>query len=357
MLELDVTLDRGRFNLAVRLEAGAGVTGLFGPSGSGKSTLLAIVAGLINPQHGRIILEDKTLFDSTAGVCVPPHRRNIGLVFQDSLLFPHYSVKNNLLFGFRQTPPSEHRFHFDEIVDLLELGALLNSHPRQISGGEKQRVALARALLASPRLLLLDEPLASLDQRLKEQILPFIGRIKEELGLPMIYVSHALAEILRLTDRLALIADGQIQAAGPLHEILSAQDARYAERFSFENVLPITIESHDLGGGCTMGHFQGLRLALPLRPDLKTGAIAYASVHRGEIALSRQALADISIQNQLPGRITKIEAEGTGVKLRIDVGAPLVAEITPRAWHQLALREGETVHCLIKTRSLSYLME
>ncbi|MGX2038883.1 molybdenum ABC transporter ATP-binding protein [Methylocaldum sp. MU1018] len=357
MLSLDIELRRHAFDLVAQLELNGNVTGLFGPSGSGKSSLLGIIAGLIRPQRGTIVLDGETLFDSTTGICLPPHRRRIGLVFQDSQLFPHYSVKGNLLYGLKQTPTNQRRFRFDDIVDLLGLAPLLNAHPRNISGGEKQRVALGRSLLASPRLLLLDEPLASLDQGLKAQILPFLQKIRDELQLPMIYVSHALSEILHLTDRLVLIEQGRIVAAGVLHEILQNPRQDRADPLGLDNTLPVTIESHDIEGGCTLARFRGLRLALPLRSRLEIGRIAYVSVHRGEVALSRQAVTGLSIQNQVPGRIVEIEPRGDGVAVRIDAGAPLLAEITPRAWRELNLREGETVYGLIKTRSFSYLIE
>ncbi len=357
MLALDVALHRGRFDLRAKLEINGGVTGLFGPSGSGKSTLLAILAGLASPDRGKIVLDGETLLDSEAGVNLPPHRRHIGLVFQDSQLFPHYSVKGNLLYGCKRIPEWERRFQFDDIVELLALRPLLNAHPRRISGGEKQRVALGRSLLASPRLLLLDEPLAALDSGLKAQILPFLQRIRDELGLPMIFVSHALPEILHLTDRLALIDEGRILGFGALSEILGGREPECAKRLGPDNILAVAVESHDSGDGCTLARFGNSRLALPLRAGQAIGGIAYVSVHRGEIALSRRSVAEISIQNQVPGRIVRIENQGAGVQVWIDAGVPLVAEITPRSARELSLCPGDRVYCLIKTRSFSYLVD
>lgn len=353
LLQMEVGLRRAHFDLAARLDFEAGVTGLFGPSGSGKSTLLGMIAGLVRPQRGRIAFDGEALFDAERGICLPPHRRRIGLVFQDSQLFPHYSVKGNLLYGWNLTPPGERRFRFDDVVDLLALGPLLNAHPRRISGGEKQRVALGRSLLASPRLLLLDEPLASLDQGLKEQILPFFERVRDELGLPMIFVSHALPEILHLTDRLVLVAGGRITGQGRLSELLGERGTRFGR----DNLLPVVVESHDIEGGCTVGRFGDLHLALPLRTGLQPGATVYLSLHRGEIALARQAVSGLSIQNQVAGRISRIEPGEGCIAIHIDVGAPLLAEITPRSWHELDLREGETVYCLIKASAFSYLAE
>lgn len=355
MLSLDVEINRGRFQLEARVEFGDGVSGLFGHSGSGKSTLLNIIAGVIDPDRGRVVLDGETLFDSDKGLRMPSHRRRVGFVFQDSQLFPHYTVRGNLLYGWKQIPPRERRFKLDDVVDLLAIGHLLDSHPRRISGGERQRVALGRALLASPRMLLLDEPLAALDQNLKEQILPFMKRVRDELGLPMVYVSHSLPEILYLTDQLILIAGGRVLGSGPLHILLDAEQIRSEDRLGLDNSLAVTIESHDTEGGCTFGTFQGRRLALPLRSALMPGDLVYVSVHRSEVALAKSFVEGLSIQNQLPGRIVSIDSAGDSVQIVADAGVLLRVEITQRAYRDLALREGEAVNCLIKATSFCYL--
>ncbi|MEW6039257.1 MAG: molybdenum ABC transporter ATP-binding protein [Pseudomonadota bacterium] len=355
MLRLDVEIDRGRFRLDARVEFGEGVSGLFGRSGSGKSTLLNIIAGVTDPDRGRVVLDGETLFDSDKGLRIPSHRRRIGFVFQDSQLFPHYTVRGNLLYGWKQTPPKERRFKPDDVVELLAIGPLLDSHPRRISGGEKQRVALGRALLASPRLLLLDEPLAALDRGLREQILPFMKRVRDELRLPMIYVSHSLPEILYLTDRLTLIADGKILGAGPLHTLLEAEQIQSEDRLGLDNSLAVTLESHDIEGGCTYGVFHGRRLVLPLRSELIPGERVYVAVHRSEIALARRLVEGLSIQNQLPGRVVSLDASERGVQVVIDAGVLLRAEVTQRAARDLALRAGDAINCLIKASSFSYL--
>ncbi|QSA96783.1 molybdenum ABC transporter ATP-binding protein [Methylococcus sp. EFPC2] len=357
MLTCDVALRRDRFALEARIECDEGVTGLLGRSGSGKSTLLGIIAGLIRPQEGKVVLDGDVLFDGARGVFIPAHRRRVGLVFQDSQLFPQYSVRGNLLYGHARLRQDEIRFRFDDIVDMLAIGHLLDAHPRQISGGEKQRVALGRSLLASPRLLLLDEPLASLDGQLKEQILPFLERIKRELGLPMIYVSHSLPEVLYLTDRLAFMAEGRITASGNLRELLATAPGNRLAGLGGDNVLAVAIEAHDAEGGCTVGVFAGHHLLLPLRPALGVGATAYVSVHRGEVTLASRKVEGVSIQNQLAGRVVGIENRGGAVHVQIDAGTPLWAEITPRAWQELNLHEGDWAYCLIKTRSIAYLTD
>lgn len=357
MLTLDIGIDRERFEVAANIEIGAGVTGLFGASGSGKSTLLGAIAGLVKPTRGTIRLASDVLFDASRGINQPPHRRRIGLVFQDSLLFPHFSVKANLHYGWERTPTAERRFKFDDIIDLLALAPLLDAHPRRISGGERQRVALGRALLAAPRMLLLDEPLASLDGRLKAQILPFLRRIRDELRLPMIYVSHTLAEIVQLTDDLILLDTGQVVAHGPLPMLLTSRAGESAAGFHLDNVLPVIIESHDVEDGCTLARFGELSLALPLRGALAPGETTYVSVHRGDIALARQPVTGVSIQNQLAGRVTAIEHHDGAVQVRFNAGAPLLAEVTPRSFRDLDLRVGQAVHGLIKTRSFIFLAE
>ena len=211
MLELDISYTRGDFNLRVTASMTAPVVGIFGPSGSGKSTLLSIITGLLKPQQGLAVLNGKTLFDTPQKIFVPPQHRHIGLVFQDGQLFPHLSVKSNLLYGYKALLPAERHFHLNEIVDMLEIGNLLNRRTWQLSGGEKQRVALGRAILYSPTLLLLDEPLASLDDKLKQQILPFLLRIKTETKIPMLYVSHAIEELRYLTQEIWQLEDGKLQ--------------------------------------------------------------------------------------------------------------------------------------------------
>jgi molybdate transport system ATP-binding protein len=195
MLSCDIHYQRGQFNLNVALSCEHAVTGILGASGTGKSTLLKIIAGLLKPQQGYISFDSQTLFDSRAKICLPSHQRHIGLVFQDGQLFPHMNVQQNLLYGYRHIAPEKRRFELAQVTDLLEIRPLIQRKVGQLSGGEKQRVALGRAILYSPQLLLLDEPLAALDQRLKDQILPFLLRIRDEINIPMLYVTHQPAEL------------------------------------------------------------------------------------------------------------------------------------------------------------------
>ena len=210
MLELDLAFRRDDFYLQIQQNFSAPISGVLGASGSGKSTLLALIAGLLKPQQGRIILNGKTLCATGARTWVPAHKRHIGLVFQDGQLLPHLSVRNNLVYGFNNIAPAQRRFTVDAIVELLEIGSLLERKPAQLSGGEKQRVALGRAVLYSPELLLLDEPLSALDERLKQQILPFFLRIYDECKIPMLYVTHALSEVEFLNAPCFVMQDGKL---------------------------------------------------------------------------------------------------------------------------------------------------
>lgn len=212
MLEFDLSYRRGDFALHAAARLGPGATGICGSSGSGKSTLLGLIAGLLRPVAGTLSFQGETLVDVDAALFVPAWRRHFALVFQDGQLFPHMTVRDNLLYGYRRRDAHERRFALAQVLELLEIGALVDRRPARISGGERQRVALGRALLCSPRLLLLDEPLASLDARLKGQILPFLRRVKEETRIPLVYVSHVAAEVDYLADEVLRLEDGCLVA-------------------------------------------------------------------------------------------------------------------------------------------------
>jgi molybdate transport system ATP-binding protein len=213
LLSFDLTFRRGEFELRAAAEVGPGATGICGPSGCGKSTLLGLIAGLMRPDAGRLVLDSDVLVDVGTGRSVPAWRRHVALVFQDGQLFPHMTVRQNLSYGYQRRTPGERRLHLPQVLELLEIEPLLGRRPAQLSGGERQRVALGRALLCSPRLMLLDEPLASLDERLKQQILPFLRRVKDEAGIPLLYVSHVPAEVAYIADRVLHMERGRIVGA------------------------------------------------------------------------------------------------------------------------------------------------
>jgi molybdate transport system ATP-binding protein len=212
VLEFDFQFVRGEFQLSAAAGVGSGATGISGPSGCGKSTLLALIAGLLRPDRGLLQFRGEVLVDTSRGRITPAWQRRFALVFQDGQLFPHLSVQDNLLYGYRRRTAAERCFDLRRVLELLEIGPLVHRRPAQLSGGERQRVALGRALLYSPRLLLLDEPLASLDERLKQQILPFLQRVKVDTGIPMLYVSHSRNEVDFLADQTLTMADGRLIA-------------------------------------------------------------------------------------------------------------------------------------------------
>lgn len=214
VLTVDVEKKLGAFKLAVRFEAASGATALFGPSGAGKTSVVNMIAGLLAPDRGAITLNGTTLFDAAAGINVPPHRRHIGYVFQEGRLFPHLSVRQNVDYGRRMSGHRRDAEQFTRIVKLLDIGHLLDRRPRLLSGGERQRVAIGRALLMRPRLLLLDEPLASLDSGHKREILPYLIRLRDEGSVPMVYVSHTAPEVHQIATTVVRIEAGRVTASG-----------------------------------------------------------------------------------------------------------------------------------------------
>ncbi|HEY8118688.1 MAG TPA: molybdenum ABC transporter ATP-binding protein [Methylophilaceae bacterium] len=355
MIDLDIRLNRGSFVLDAKLFTNEPVIGLFGPSGSGKSTILAILAGLIKPDEGRFVIDGECLFDSEKKVDVAIHHRRIGLVFQDSRLFPHLSARNNLDYGLNLLAPRNQRFSFDQIVALLEIGHLLERRPHQLSGGGKQRVALGRALLASPRLLLLDEPLASLDSRLKNQILPFLRRIKEQLQIPMIYVSHSINEILHLTQTLAIIQAGSIIANGGFHEVIKDERVlSLAHSLGLDNVIHAEVLEHNQEFEYTLTGYGENKILLPLL-NKPIGSFTAISIPASNIALSKLRLSALTIQNQLHGTVTAIRKIDHRVLVSVDIGCVLIAEVTAKAVHDLEIKCGDSVYCLVKAQAIRHL--
>jgi molybdate transport system ATP-binding protein len=224
MLAVDIEKWLGDFFLSARFETGSGVTAVFGPSGAGKTTLVNTISGLVAPDRGRIAIDDSVLFDSAARINLPPHRRRIGYVFQEGRLFPHLSVAHNLDYGRRMCGLPRDAAQLARIVGLLDIGGLLERRPGKLSGGERQRIAIGRALLMRPRLLLLDEPLASLDVARKREILPYLERLRDGVGVPMVYVSHQAAELRRIATSVVRLRSGRIEASGGT-ELLDAADA------------------------------------------------------------------------------------------------------------------------------------
>jgi len=349
MLDLDIEARRGRLALEVRLTAAAGrITAVFGPSGAGKTTLVNLIAGLDRPDSGRIVLDGEVLFDSAQGIDVPPERRGLGYVFQDGRLFPHLSVRANLSFGMRRgrgTGPDMGR-----VVDLLGIAPLLDRRPARLSGGERQRVAMGRALLAGPRLLLMDEPLASTDVGRKNEILPLIEQMRDEFRLPILFVSHSMAEIVRLADEMVLVEDGHVRAAGPLAELLSRLDLLDATgREEAGSVLEVSVAGHDPGDRLTRLAFSGGELLVPLL-TMPAGARLRVRVHARDVALALAPPAGLSVLNVFSGRVVEMaKGDGATVDLRLDIGVPLLSRITARSARALDIAPGKSVHALVKS--------
>ena len=358
LLKMNVSLRRGSFDLSTHLAVSEASTGLFGTSGAGKSTLLGLIAGTLQPETGRIVLDGKTLFDSQKGIIVPREQRPIGAVLQQDALPGGETVRARLDAVYARTLRQRRWFKPGRLVDMLELEGMLDQNTGQLSAGERQRVALASALLKSPRLLLLDEPFAPLGYAFKTQLLPLLRRVGDEFGLPVLYASHSLGEILELTNQLIVLANGRVLRNGIFRDLAREESLRgYLGVRQIENVMSVNIRAHDAEAGCTFAKSYGTELALPLRPHLPVDSAVQVSIRSCDIALSRHYLTGISIQNQIKGRICALVPMGESVLIQIDCGSTLLAGITPRACQDMDLHEGDTVYCLAKTHSFCYLTE
>ena len=354
-LSVEVTHEQGAFRLSGCFAAPGGVTALFGRSGSGKTTLVNIIGGLVRPQRGRIVVGGATLVDTEAGIFVPRHRRRIGYVFQEGRLFPHLSVKQNLLFGRWFAPSGERIVDLASVVDLLGLGHLLARRPGGLSGGEKQRVAIGRALLASPRLLLLDEPLAALDDARKAEILPYIENLRDKAGVPIVYVSHSMVEVARLADTLVVLDAGRVTVCGPASAVLTSLEltpltgAREAGA-----VLVAQIASHDPSFGLTKLSTRAGDLLVP-RIDLPIGARLRIQVHARDVMLSLARPEGLSALNVVPGIIEAVPQLDLSdpspiTEVRLDCnGVLLLARITRKSLADLALAPGSHVFAVVKS--------
>ena len=348
MLDLNVGTRLGDFSVDANIKADAGVTALFGPSGAGKTTLVNMLAGLLRPERGHIIVQGEILFDREQGIDVPPEARGIGYVFQESRLFPHMSVAANLNYGRRQDA-----VNFDAVVDLLALGPLLKRRPNSLSGGERQRVAIGRALLAAPRLLLMDEPLVNLDAPRRSEILPFIEDLRREFALSIVYVSHNMDEIIRLADQLVVMAEGTVVANGPVAEITSRLDLRpLTGRWDAGSVIDTVVAEQDERDFLTRLSFKGGNLWLP-RLELAIGTSLRIQVRARDVSIALIPPADISILNVFAGEVIEVgEDDGPQVDVLLDIGALLWARITKRSQRELDIAPGRMVHAMIKAMAV-----
>jgi molybdate transport system ATP-binding protein len=347
-------LDRGSFCLNVDLEIpNRGVTALFGPSGSGKTTLLRLIAGLDRTPKGLLTLGGETW--QNADVFMAPHRRPLGYVFQEANLFPHLSARKNLEYGWKRIPAADRRIPIDHVIDLLGIEPFLDRKPASLSGGERQRVGIARALATSPRLLLMDEPLAALDLARKKEILPYLEKLRDELSMPMVYVSHAADEVARLADQLIVLENGKAVAQGPIAQVLSRVDlpihlgdeagvvimAKVGERSAQWNLARL-----DFQGGSLWARDHGV----PVGQTVRVRVLAR------DVSVSLERSLDSSILNILPGTVDSIgEGEHPAqamVRIHLTENEAILARLTHRSIEQLDLRPGKPVWAQIKTVAL-----
>ena len=332
-----------------------GVTVLFGPSGSGKSTIILAAAGLLRPDFCRIEVDGQVLADTATGFWLPPERRRAGPVFQDARLFPHMSVATNLRFGMRRAPAG--KIGFDDVVELLGIGALLDRRPHTLSGGERHRVAIGRTLLSQPHLLLMDEPLASLDAARKTEILPYLTRLKTALKLPVLYVTHDLDEVARLADSLVLIEAGRVVGFGPLADVAARADLPLAMRDDAGALLHCRVVEHDPGRELTRLDAGGATFLVPLL-DLPLDFQSRIRIPAREVILAGRAPDAISLHNIIQGTVRRIAGDPTRRAMMVEIALPdgaLLARVTPDAVARLALAPGGPVLALIKSTSIEVL--
>jgi molybdate transport system ATP-binding protein len=349
MLEVRLSHAFGGFTLDAGFTAPQGITVLFGRSGSGKTTIVNAVAGLLRPQAGRIAIGETVLSDTGARLWLPPHKRRIGYIFQEGRLFPHLTVRQNLRYGAWFAPKVAPREDMGRVVEMLGIGPLLERRPGALSGGEKQRVAIGRALLSAPRLILADEPLAALDEARKQDILPYFERLRDEVDVPILYVSHSASEVARLATTVVALEGGRVIAQGPAAEVLGdpgvlPTGAREAGAFLTARIA----RHHD--DGLTELSAGGVALFLP-RLAQAPGTALRIRIAAHDVILSRGAPVGLSALNILPGTIAEIRAgEGPGALVALDTSAGRVlARITRRSVAALALEPGASIHAVLKT--------
>ena len=334
-----------------------GTVAVFGSSGSGKTTLLRCIAGLTRASSGWLRFDDAVWQDDARGIFLPVERRHVGFVFQEARLFPHLTVTQNLKYGMKRSHPSRRRIAFDHVADLLELEALFQRRVSHLSGGEQQRVAIGRALLTSPQLLLMDEPLASLDQQRKQEIVPFLQRLNRELSIPILYVSHALHEILQLADHMVLLKEGRVAATGPIQDVFSRLDLPgLVESNLIGAILETRIAEHEPQFGLTRVEFLGRSLFLPQQALPLSAPLRVQVLSRDVSLVVGAPPATSSVLNTLEATVLEVsESPGDqyAVEVKLDVGCPLLAMITRKSFQQLRLRPGQKVHAHFKAVALT----
>lgn len=355
VLRFSFTRVQGDFSLEVAGNFGAGITALFGPSGSGKTTLLNCLAGLLKPDDGEIVLYGRDLYRGSPKMFVPPEKRRIGLVFQDGALFPHMSVSGNIMYGRALTPEADRRVDVGHVVDLLGLRPLMDRSPGSLSGGERQRVAIARALAMSPGLLLLDEPMASLDAHLRGVVLSYLRRVHDDLGIPMVYVSHSISEVLALADDALVLSRGRVVASGrPSRVLLDPVVGGMFGDDPVENLLDGTVIEQ--GGAGQSGRVRVGAIEIVTPPmDRPSGAPVIVALGAEEIILATEKPSGLSARNVIIGSITDLDPVSNGVYASVDIGVPMFVELTQGAVDALSLERGQDAYLVFKTSSIKLL--
>ena len=350
MLSVNITKAFGSFRLETQFEVEEGsITAIFGKSGAGKTSTINAIAGLTRPDVGVIQIGNTTLFDQILRINLPIYKRQIGYVFQDDRLFPHMTVRNNLIYGTPKNRDVANSLNLTDITGLLELAPLLERRPRTLSGGEKQRVAIGRALLSNPKLLLMDEPLASIDVQHRFEILPFIQRVREKTGITIIYVTHALEEVIFIADQIILLSEGQVTAQGTVEEIMSRLDLHpMTSRFDAGAVISATYSRYDREFDLGELSFDGgtLRIA---GLNAEIGILLRAHIRARDVSLMLDKPKDTSVLNVFKGELIEIRhEEGPQLDLLINIGTPLIARITRKSLNELNLDIGSKVYAMIK---------
>ncbi|MCY4393726.1 MAG: molybdenum ABC transporter ATP-binding protein [Rhodospirillaceae bacterium] len=351
MLDIDVAKQRAGTALEIRFESAGGVTALFGRSGAGKTSTVQMIAGLMRPDAGRIAINGRVLFDSHTGIDLAAPQRRVGVVFQEGRLFPHLTVRRNLLYA----KAAGDNGRYGGVIAMLGLEGLLERKPATLSGGEQQRVAIGRALLSNPDILLMDEPLASLDAARKAEILPYIERLRDEAGPPIVYVSHQIDEVARLADRIVLLSDGSVAATGSVDEIFSRPDLMpLTGRFQAGAVLGARVAEQDVPGRMSRLAVPGGSLWVPSVP-LPVGSAMRIRVRARDVSVALDKPDRISIRNTLPGTVVSVtESDGPFRTIAISVAdetgeSRIAATVTANAVRDLGLAPGVAVFALIKS--------
>jgi len=353
VVDLDIALPLAALDLRVAAALPGGVTAVMGPSGAGKTSLLEAIAGLRPRARGRVRVGDETLLDSARGIDLAPERRRIGYVPQDSGLFPHLTALGNVRYGARAD-----RAAVDAAIDTLELRPLVQRRPASLSGGERQRVALARALATRPRLLLLDEPLAALDPGLRDRVLPWLLRVRDEWKVPCLYVTHGVGEALAAARHALVLREGRVAAQGDPRALLGAPALADEASAGIENLLPATVAGHDEAGGITrVRTAEGLEVAVTLAPARPLGAAVTLAIRAEDVLVASGPLPGLSARNACAGRVLAVERPGVDVLLRcgLEGGGELLARITPAALDALGLATGSPVVLAVKSHSIRLL--